>query len=188
VRWLIGSLQRIVGELPALVSDRVELLSLELTRAGQALAKIVMLLVGAAVLAVTGWLALWAIGVLVAMRLGMPPEVALLVVVVLNAAVAALALRAVKAQARFISLPATRRRLSFQRLPAEPPSPEPTNTPAQEPPERATGPKTEDEVADPVGDGRADAEFAAAMPQPGATPAGTQAAPPAASESTQRER
>ena len=63
--WL-ASLQGLVQELPGLISDRIELLSLELQRAGQVLAQIVALIVAAAILAVTAWLALWG-GVIVAL-------------------------------------------------------------------------------------------------------------------------
>ena len=57
---LAEQVQRLVSELPGLVSDRVTLLSLELRRAGQALAVMAALVIAAALLAVTAWLALWA--------------------------------------------------------------------------------------------------------------------------------
>jgi hypothetical protein len=57
----LTSLQGLLRELTGLVSDRVELLSLELQRAGQVLAQIVALIVGAAILGMTAWLALWGV-------------------------------------------------------------------------------------------------------------------------------
>ncbi|MBS3995791.1 MAG: phage holin family protein, partial [Hydrogenophaga sp.] len=56
---LLQTLKGLWQELPGLVSDRVELLSLELHRAGLALAQIAALVVAAAILGVTAWLVLW---------------------------------------------------------------------------------------------------------------------------------
>ena len=72
--WDLG--QSILHELPSLIGDRVELLSLELQRASQALVKITVLATGAAILALTAWLALWGVlaGVLIA--LDWPPAAA----------------------------------------------------------------------------------------------------------------
>ncbi|BAL95846.1 phage holin family protein [Rubrivivax gelatinosus] len=110
--WL-DALQSVLGELPGLVSDRVELFSLELVRAGRALAQILMLVVAAAVLAVTGWLALWA-GVTVALlETGLHWAVALAIVLALNLAAALLALRRVRALVPLLRLPRTRRHLTL---------------------------------------------------------------------------
>jgi len=56
---LLSTLQEVWQELPGLISDRVELLSLELRRAGITLAQVVVLVLAAAILAVTAWLVLW---------------------------------------------------------------------------------------------------------------------------------
>jgi uncharacterized membrane protein YqjE len=56
---LLSTLRGLWQELPGLLNDRVELLSLELQRAGSALVRIVMLVVVAAILGVTAWLVLW---------------------------------------------------------------------------------------------------------------------------------
>lgn len=115
-------LREIVGELPGLVSDRVLLLSLEVRRAGLALAQIVALVVAVGVLAVTAWIALW-VGVaaaLMASGLGLGWTVAS--VIGLNLVAAALALQRVRRLAPLLALPATVRRLT---LPAPPPSVEP---------------------------------------------------------------
>lgn len=109
--WL-ASLQAIWQELPGLVSDRVDLLALELQRAGQALAQLVALLVAAAILGVTAWLALWA-GITVGLvQLGLHWAVALALVLALNAGCALLALGRMRRLLPLLRLPATRRHLS----------------------------------------------------------------------------
>lgn len=110
--WL-DALQSVLRELPGLVGDRVELLSLELVRAGRALAQILMLVVAAAVLAVTGWLALWA-GVTVALlETGLHWAAALAVVLALNLVAALLALRRIRRLVPLLRLPRTRRHLTL---------------------------------------------------------------------------
>lgn len=119
-------LREIAGELPGLVSDRIQLLSLEVRRAGLALAQIVALVVAIAVLAVTAWIALW-VGVaaaLMAWGLGMGWTVA--GVMGLNLGAAALALLRVRRLAPLLALPATVRRLT---LPAAPPTVDPPSSP-----------------------------------------------------------
>jgi uncharacterized membrane protein YqjE len=110
--WL-ASLQGLVHELPGLVSDRIELLSLELQRAGQVLAQVVALIVAAAILAVTAWLALWA-GVMVALiGAGLHWAAASLVVLVINLGACWWAVVRVRALAPLLALPATRRHLTL---------------------------------------------------------------------------
>lgn len=108
---LTDQLHALWRELPGLVSDRVELLSLELHRAVQALAQIIGLLVAVAVLGVTVWLVLWAaiIGLLVGA--GMSLSAALLVAVVLNALAILAAVLRVRQLLPRLKLPATRRHL-----------------------------------------------------------------------------
>lgn len=112
-------------DLPGLVSDRVELLSLELQRAARALVEIVAWLVALAVLGVTVWLALWAaiVGALVSAGLALP--VALLAAIAVNVAVMALALQRVRRLLPRLSLAATRRHLtaadSRDLMPSPPP-------------------------------------------------------------------
>ncbi len=124
--WL-EALQSIGRELPALVSDRIDLLSLELQRAGQALAQIVALLVAVAILGVTGWLALWAGIVVGLVELGLHWSLALLLVLALNAGSAWLVLARLRLLLPLLRLPATRRHLTLGRgsEPAAPPSPRP---------------------------------------------------------------
>ncbi len=123
----VETLQSIGRELPGLVSDRVDLLSLELQRAGRALAQIVALLVAAAILGVTAWLALWA-GVAVGLvQLGLHWSLSLLLVLALNAAVAGLALTRLRLLLPLLGLPATRRHLTPNRInqPSMPADPAP---------------------------------------------------------------
>ena len=103
--------QSILRELPALLGDRVELLSLELQRAGNALVKLTILAAGAAILALTAWLALWStlVGVLIA--LGWPAAGAHAMVVLVNAVAAAWALWRARGLFKLLGLPATRRHL-----------------------------------------------------------------------------
>lgn len=109
--WL-ESLQSIWRELAGLVGDRVDLLSLELQRAGRALAQIVALLVSAAILGVTAWLALWA-GIAVGLvELGLHWSLSLLVVLMLNTGVALLAVARLRRLLPRLGLPATRRHLT----------------------------------------------------------------------------
>ena len=132
--WL-AALQDLARELPGLVTDRLDLLGLELRRAGLALAQIAALVVAAAVLGVTAWLALWAgiAGALV--RAGLPWAGALLVVLLLNLAACAALLLRVRGLLPRLALPATRRHL---RPPgAAAPAPFPTEAPS------AHGPRAE---------------------------------------------
>lgn len=100
-------------ELPGLISDRIELLSLELQRAGQVLAQIVGLIVAAAILAVTAWLALWG-GVLMALvNAGLHWAAASLIVLVVNLGACWWAVARVRALALLLRLPATRRHLTL---------------------------------------------------------------------------
>src|SRR5262249_44333187 len=57
---LFRLIESLIREIPGMVSDRIELFSLEVTRAGIALAQIVILLIAAAIMGVTAWIALWA--------------------------------------------------------------------------------------------------------------------------------
>ena len=119
---LLQQLQTLAHELPKLVSDRVELLSLELQRATQSLMQIVALMVAIAILGVTVWLTLWAalIGLLVHAA-GLPLLAALLLSAGFNAVVIAIAVARVRQLLPRLQLPATRRHLTV----LTDPSPEP---------------------------------------------------------------
>lgn len=110
---IFDSLHAVLRELPGLVSDRVDLFSLELSRAGLALAQIVVLIVGAAILGVTAWLMLWA-GIVVALvGLGLHWALALLAALLVNAAAVWIAVLRVQRLLPSLRLPATRRHLTL---------------------------------------------------------------------------
>jgi len=111
---LLAVLQRILNGLPGLVSDRVELLSLEMQRAGRALAQIVALLVAAAILGVAAWIAAWG-GIALALieGAGLHWGWALAVVLLCNAAAAWIAVARARQLFPRLTLPATRRHLTL---------------------------------------------------------------------------
>jgi hypothetical protein len=123
-------LRGIAADLPGLVSDRIELLSLEVRRAGLALAQIVALVVAIGVLAVTAWMALW-IGVAAALLAwGLALGWVVAIAIALNLVAAALAAQRVRRLAPLLALPATVRRLTL-----------PPSRPAQTPPPPAPAPQ-----------------------------------------------
>lgn len=121
---LLEQLQTLWQALPGLVSDRVELLSLELQRAARALAQIVALVVAMAILGVTAWLVLWAGVIHLLVVAGLPMLAALLLVIGANGLAIVVALARVRSLLPKLSLPATRRHLMIA------PDPQP---PVQEP-------------------------------------------------------
>lgn len=106
------AIKALLGELPALFSDRVKLLALEMNRAGRALAQIVALLAVAAIFAATAWLAFWAGVVLLLHRSGVPMGGVVLIVLAINLLAALLAIWRIRGLARWLTLPATMRRLT----------------------------------------------------------------------------
>lgn len=133
---VLQMLQALWLDLPGLVSDRVHLLSLELKRAGGALALMLGLVIGAAVLAATAWLALW-VGITAALlEWGLAWGWAFLIVLLLNVGGAAFALLRAKSLAHLLTLPATVRRLTVAPTMvanALRPASEPTAAPVYEP-------------------------------------------------------
>lgn len=127
---VLQMLRGLVADLPGLVSDRVHLLSLELRRAGLALGQMVALGIAAAVLGVTGWLALWVGLVAAALHFGMPWGWAWAIVLALNLGGAFLIVKRVLALVHFLKLPATVRRLT---VPPPPPVPASLDAAAQAP-------------------------------------------------------
>lgn len=111
---LLGAVKGLWSELPGIVSDRVELLSLELRRAGLALLQIVALVLAAAILGVTAWMLLSVgVAVMLVTGFGLPWWVALLIVLAANVLSAWWAIGRVKALLPLLQLPATKRRLMF---------------------------------------------------------------------------
>lgn len=110
---LSARVRLLLHELPGLLGDRVELFTLELQRAGDALARIVALVVAATILGMTMWLVLWVALVAALMAAGLALGGALLVAFVLNALPAWWVVRRIRRLLPRVSLPATRRHLSF---------------------------------------------------------------------------
>ncbi len=130
----ISLLKGLWRELPGLVSDRVELLSLELQRAGMALVQITVLVVAAAILGVTAWLVLWVAVVAVLVMAGLHWLLALALVLVANLVATWLAVSRVRKLLPTLKLPATRRHLMPS--PSSQPTPEPPFAPPRhEPPD-----------------------------------------------------
>lgn len=102
----------LLADLPGLVSDRVQLLSLELKRASRALGQIVALALLAAILVATAWLFLW-VGIAAALiKSGMSWPWACVIVMIVNLIAATWAARRLKSLAPLLALPATLRRLT----------------------------------------------------------------------------
>ncbi len=110
---LIDLIDSMLRELPALVGDRVELFSLEMQRAGAALARIVALSAAALLFALTAWIALWGMVVGLLLSLGWHWASAQAVALVVNVAAAAWVLLRARALLHLLSLPATRRHLQI---------------------------------------------------------------------------
>lgn len=107
----------LLAEIPLLFSDRVNLLALELRRAGLALAQMVGLVVAAAVLLATAWLGLWA-GIAAGLsKAGLGLGWIVLVVVGLNLAGAVWAGMRIQRLAPLLTLPATLRHLTLRPSP-----------------------------------------------------------------------
>lgn len=129
---LLDTLKGLWQELPGLVSDRVEILSLELNRAGLALAQIAVLVVAATILGVTAWLVLWGMAVALLVMAGLHWLAALGLALVANVLAAAWAVARARKLLPSLKLPATRRHLMISpstRPPPVPPVPPPRHDP-----------------------------------------------------------
>ncbi len=111
---LFESVRAVLRDLPGLIGDRVDLLALELQRAGVALASMVAWLVVAAIVGATGWLALCGAVTLLLIERGLSGAAVLIGVMVVNLVIAAWAVHKVRSLAPLLKLPATRRQLSFR--------------------------------------------------------------------------
>ena len=118
---MFDAIKALLAELPALFSDRVQLLALELQRAGRALAQIIGLLVAVAIFAATAWAALWAGVIVLLLRTELSLGYVLLIVLAINLVAAVAALLGIRKLARWLTLPATVRRLTLP--PAAVPTP-----------------------------------------------------------------
>lgn len=109
----VRTLQDLMAVLPGLVTDRLELLALELHRAGRGLVQIMALVLATAMLATAAWLALCGGLGLALVALGLPWSLALLAVVLFNGALAWAAVARARRLLSTLGLPATRRHLAF---------------------------------------------------------------------------
>jgi Putative Actinobacterial Holin-X, holin superfamily III len=128
---LLDSLQGLWNDARGALSDRVELFSVELGSAVRAGGQILMLVVAAAVVGVTAWLAAWGVVIGVLIALGAPWWGALLIVLVVNLGAAVFALARARKLLPKLSLPATRRHLTLAPSttpPSPPPGPRPVTS------------------------------------------------------------
>ena len=132
--WL-RSLQDLVAALPGLVSDRLELLALELHRAGRGIGQIVVLVLVTAILVACAWLALCAGMALALIAVNLSWPLAMLVVLLFNLVLAWAALARVRHLLANLGLPATRRHLVFGADAAAPASLDPPTRPVRPAPE-----------------------------------------------------
>ncbi len=110
---LSASLRLVWRDMLGLVSDRVDLLSLELHSAGRALAQMLLWVVAASILGVTAWFALCGAAVMFLLERGLHWSAVLLLVMGVNFLAAWLALARAKTLGPRLALPATRRHLSL---------------------------------------------------------------------------
>lgn len=104
----------LLGDLPGLISDRVELLSLELQRAGLALLHMACLAIALTVLGMAAWLILWALVVIGMLAGGLSWASALGVSLVVHVALGWWAVNRIRHLLPALGLPATRRQLMFR--------------------------------------------------------------------------
>lgn len=109
----VQSLQELVAALPGLFTDRLELLALELNRAGRGIVQIVALVLMVAILGVTAWLALCGGIALTLVALGLSWPLAMLAVLLVNLALGWAAVVRIRHLVAAVDLPATRRHLVF---------------------------------------------------------------------------
>ncbi|MDO9599221.1 MAG: phage holin family protein [Azoarcus sp.] len=107
------SVQDLMAALPGLVSDRLELLALELHRAARGMVQIMALVVATAILGTTAWLVLCSGLGLTLVALGLSWPLALLAVLLFNLALAWAAVSRARRLLAKLGLPATRRHLVF---------------------------------------------------------------------------
>jgi len=131
---MLETFKGIWREIPGLISDRIELLSAELQRAGLALLHIVVLGMVLSVLGITLWVILWCLVVVGLAVLGLHWISALLIALFVQLVLVAWAVHRVKTLLPLLRLPATRRRLMFtSREAAAKAAAPPPNAPPPEP-------------------------------------------------------
>ena len=113
-------LMGLVNDIPGLISDRVRLLALELRRARQSFAQMALMVIVAAILAATAWVAFWALVAVALVATGVPWYGVFLLIVVLNCGGAWIAIRRAQALIEDLTLPATLRCLTMAPSPSAP--------------------------------------------------------------------
>jgi uncharacterized membrane protein YqjE len=108
---LLGGL---LSDLPGLVSDRVELLSLELQRAGLALLHMACLGLVLTVLGMAGWLIVWALLLVGLVAAGLTWAMALGVALLAHVLLGWWVVNSIRRLIPNLGLPATRRQLMFR--------------------------------------------------------------------------
>lgn len=125
------TLMALLRDLPGLISDRVHLLALELRRARQSFVHMAIMVVVAAILAATAWVAFWALVAVVVVAMGVPWYGVFALIVVLNCLGGWFAIRRAQALVEDLTLPATVRRLTIAPSPT-PDSASPTIDPTHD--------------------------------------------------------
>lgn len=110
---VLASLQSLLHDLPQLLGQRVNLLSLEMRRAMQALAVMAGMVLAAAVLLATAWIALWWGIAATLLDAGLARHWVALLVLMLNALVAGVLLWRALSMTHLLALPATVRSLTM---------------------------------------------------------------------------
>ena len=109
----VRSLQDLLAVLPGLLSDRLELLALELHHAGRSLVQIMALVLATAILVTTAWFVLCGGLSMALVAQGLSWPLALLAVLPVNLVLAWAAMSRVRGLLANLGLPATRRHLMF---------------------------------------------------------------------------
>ena len=147
---MLQTLRGLWRDLPGLIGDRIDLLALEVQRAGRALIQIIALVVVGAILVLTAWFALWSAVVGLLMLWGLHWSVALLIVLALNLGAAWFAVARIRSLIPDLRLPATRRHLTTSPKPKEAAPPQPlAETRAQPTPSYANNPDAARQPATP---------------------------------------
>ena len=117
---VLGEVSNVISSARRVATGMVDLVVLEGRRAGLALAWMLGLGVAAAILGVTAWLGLMAVAALALMAAGLSPIWAVLLVVLLNLAVAGGAVFVCVKKSKDLLFTASRRQLSRGSVPAKP--------------------------------------------------------------------
>lgn len=113
-------LMSLLKDLPGLISDRVHLLALELRRARQSFVQMALMVVVAAILAATAWVAFWAFLAVIVVAIGVPWYAVFGIIVLINCLGGWMAIRHAQTLVEDLTLPATVRHLTI--APSPPPA------------------------------------------------------------------